>query len=83
MIFAGIEYLISNWILYIMLVPFMIAGFLLKDVYDDWQMSKRLRIKNGEPPSPADRIFRWRHAPVMFLIVLALWYLAGVIIDGG
>ena len=38
---AGIEYLVSNWITYILLIPFMLAGALLWNWWTDLRESQR------------------------------------------
>jgi len=53
---AGIEYLIGNLILYIMLLPVLFAGWLIREIYQSHSMARDSRERDGEPPTVADRI---------------------------
>ena len=55
---AGIEYLVSNWILYIMLIPVYLVGAFIYDLHESYCMRRDSREEAGEPPTLADWIDR-------------------------
>jgi hypothetical protein len=55
--FAELGYWLSNFILYWMLVPFAIAGYMIWiTVFEPWSDRRTSREKAGERPTLADRV---------------------------
>ncbi len=75
---AGIEYLIGNWILYIMLIPLYLVGALIYDLHESYCMRRDSRQKAGEPPTVADWIDRavWAVIPWAVGGLVALFMLS-------
>ena len=51
---AGIEYLVGNLILYVMLLPVFFAGWVIYEIHQSYAMRRDSREKAGEPPTVAD-----------------------------
>ena len=55
---AGIDYLIGNLKLYIMLLPLYFAGCVIYELQQSYSMRRESREKAGDPPTLADWIAR-------------------------
>ncbi len=62
---AGIQYLINNLSLYVMLLPLYFAGCMIYELQQSYSMRRVSREKAGEPPTLADWISRgfWAALP--------------------
>ena len=88
---AGIEYLIGNWILYIMLLPVFFVGWVIQELHLSYSIRRDSREKAGERPTPADWIARgfWATLPwavgglvALFDVFIVAMFIYVIVLDG-